>query len=106
MAISEELKQHLMDVADENGVDPAVLVAEVESQMASANSTDAPPAATPDKMAGGSTMEPYESYAYPFLTVNEIRACLGLPPPKTDGEMYAGEWLKKYGGAEFLAATT
>lgn len=106
MAISEELKQHLIDVADESGANPDELIAEVEAQMASAISTEAPAATPPQKAASGSGMEPYEPYAYPFLTVNEIRACLGLPPSKVDGDLYAGEWLKKYGGAEFLAATT
>ncbi len=39
----------------------------------------------------------YFAYEYPFLTVNEIRESLFLPP-LGDGGMFSGEWLTKHSG--------
>jgi hypothetical protein len=89
--LTDELRQHLLDVADENGVDPDELIAAAEAELSSRNPSDG----TPDASAAGS---PFEPHAYPFLRVNEIRERLGVPPAD-DGELWSGEWLAKHRGA-------
>jgi hypothetical protein len=94
MMLSDELRQHLMDLADENGVDPELLIAMAEAETAArAGAT----AGTASDTTATSGMTAFEPHAYPFLRVNEIRERLGVAPAD-DGDLWSGEWLAKHGG--------
>lgn len=99
MAVSDELRQHLMDVAEENGVDPEELIAQFESDVVAGQGGDTPP--KPEDPAPKAEVP---ACMYPFLTVNQVLAAHGLELAKVDGDLYTGQWLAKYGGAEFLSA--
>lgn len=114
MAVSDELRQHLMDVAEENGVDPEELIAQVESQMTEEpgaeertpgkNDAAAPASAGGESAAKAHGGRGYFAYEYPFLKTNEVRASLFLEPV-SDGDMFTGEWLAKHGGGGQGGAT-
>jgi hypothetical protein len=87
--LTDELRQHLLDVAEENGISSDELIAAAEEELAS---RALPGDATPE-----GTGAPFEPHAYPFLRVNEIRERLGVPAAE-DGDLWAGEWLAKHGG--------
>lgn len=92
-------------LAESKGDDPDEIIREVSAALAEDDDQvgASDPAASDDDESDPSTVESgakahagrgYFAYEFPFLTVNEVRASLFLPPV-ADGAEFTGEWLAK-----------
>ena len=92
--LSDATKERLRAAAEENGIDPAEVIAEAEKRQASkaepAKDNPTPDAAPlADRLLIG---------FLPFITVNELRTIWLKLPPIKDGALMTGEFAIKYGG--------
>lgn len=96
MRLNPEQEAALRIAAEREGVDADELIAAAEND--SDDTEPDTPSGGRESGAKAHAGRGYFAYEFPFLTVNEVRASLFLGPA-ADGDMYTGDWLKKYGGS-------
>ncbi len=94
MPLNAKERDALRAEAERQGMDPDEFIAGAEA------ADEVPDKKKPDGSAGGG-VPPAEvkvyQYHLPFMTVNEVRAFIGLPAT-AGGDVTTGEWLASHGG--------